>query len=45
MAHSPRELVQIGCFLRQDQADERGLVILALERPYWIVEEDGLYGL
>ncbi|MEI8234853.1 MAG: rhomboid family intramembrane serine protease [Verrucomicrobiota bacterium] len=45
MAHPPRELVQIGCYLRQDQADERGLVILALERPYWILDEDGLYGL
>ena len=45
MAKPPRELVQIGCYLRQDQADERGLVILALERPYWILEEDGLYSL
>ncbi|MDD5350165.1 MAG: rhomboid family intramembrane serine protease [Chthoniobacteraceae bacterium] len=45
MTRSSRELVRIGCYLRQDQADERGLVILALERPYWILEEDGLYGL
>jgi len=39
----PRELVQIGCYLRQDQAEERGLVILALQRPYWILEDEGLY--
>lgn len=40
---SPRELVCIGCYLRQDQAEERALVILALKRPYWILEEDGVY--
>ena len=45
MPKSPRELVQVGCYLRQDQAEERGLVVLALERPYWILEEDGLYAL
>lgn len=39
----PRELVQIGCYLRQDQAEERGLVVLALQRPYWILEDEGLY--
>lgn len=38
-----RELVQIGCYLRQDQAEERGLVVLALQRPYWILEDGGLY--
>lgn len=39
----PRELVQVGCYLRQDQAEERGLVVLALDRPYWVLEDEGLY--
>lgn len=42
---NPRELVQIGSYLRQDQAEERGLVVLALGFPYWILEEDGLFAL
>ena len=37
------ELVQVGCYLRQNQAEERGLVILAMRRPYWILEDEGLY--
>ena len=41
----PLELVQVGSYLRQDQAEERGLVVLALGFPYWVFEEDGLYGL
>ena len=39
----PRELVQVGCYLRQDQADERGLVVLAQGFPYWVIEDDGLF--
>ena len=41
----PRELVQIGSYLRQDQAEEHGLVVLALGFAYWVFEEEGLYGL
>ena len=41
----PRELVQVGCYLREDQAEERGLVVLAQGLPYWILEQEGLFGL
>ena len=44
-AQPPLELVQISCHLRQDQADERGLVLLALGFAYWIFDDDGIYGL
>ncbi len=40
-----RELIQVGHYLRRDQAEERGLVVLAIEKPYWILEEDGLFSL
>jgi len=42
-AQPPRELVQVGCYLRQEQAEDRGLVVLALGFPYWVIEDDGLY--
>ena len=41
----PRHLIQIGSYLRQDQAEEHGLVVLALGFAYWVMEEEGLYGL
>ena len=41
----PRELVQIGSYLRQDQAEEHGLVVLALGFDYWVLEEEGLHNL
>ena len=44
-AHPPRELVQIGSYLRQDQAEEHGLVVLAFGFDYWVLEGEGLYGL
>jgi len=44
-AQPPRELVQVGSYLRQDQAEERGLVVLALGFPYWVIEDEGLYAL
>lgn len=44
-AQTPRELVQVSRHLRQDQADERGLVLLALGFDYWIIDDDGVYGL
>jgi membrane associated rhomboid family serine protease len=44
-AKSPLELVQVSRHLRQDQADERGLVLLALGFANWIFSEDGVYGL
>ena len=44
-AHPPRELVQIGSYLRQDQAEEHGLVVLALGFDYWVLEDEGLYNL
>jgi len=40
---TPRELIQVGCYLRQDQAEERGLVVLAQGVPYWIIEDEGLF--
>ena len=43
MPPTPRELVQIGRYLRQDQAEERGLVVLAQGYPYWIIEEEGIF--
>lgn len=39
----PLELVQVGCYLRQDQAEERGLVALALVGAYWVIEDEGLH--
>ena len=44
-AKTPRDLAQIGSYLRQDQAEERGLVVLALGFPYWVLEQEGLFGL
>jgi len=44
-AQTPRELVQVSQHLRQDQADERGLLLLALGFAYWIIDDDGTYGL
>ena len=44
-ARPPRELVQIGSYLRQDQAEEHGLVVLALGFDYWVLEDEGLYNL
>ena len=44
-AKPPRELVQVGRYLRQDQAEEHGLVVLALGLPYWVVEEEGIHAL
>lgn len=43
-APPPRELVQVSQHLRQDQANERGLVLLALGVDYWILDEEGLFG-
>ena len=40
---TPRELVQVGTYLRADQAQERALVVLALGSPYWILEDEGLF--
>lgn len=37
--------VEVGVYLRQDQAEERALVILAMQLPYWIVPGDGLFSL
>jgi membrane associated rhomboid family serine protease len=37
--------VEVGVYLRQDQAEERALVILAMQFPYWIVPRDGLFSL
>ena len=44
-ANPPRVLVQVGCYLREDQAEERGLVVLAQGFPYWVIDDEGLYGL
>ena len=42
-AKTPRVLVQVGCYLRLDQAEERGFVMLALGFKHWIFEEEGLH--
>ena len=39
----PESLIEVACCVRQDQAEERGLVILAMGLPYWIVSNDGVY--
>ena len=40
----PREsLIEVARCVRQDQAEERGLVILAMGLPYWIVPNDGIF--
>ncbi len=44
-AKPPLDLVRIGSYLRQDQAQERGLVVLAFGFPYWVLEEEGLFSL
>lgn len=44
-AQTPRELVQVSRHLRQDQADERGLVLLALGFDHWIIDDDGIFAL
>ena len=43
--HRERILVQVGQYLRPDQAEEQGLVLLALGLAYWIIPVDGLFSL
>ncbi len=37
--------VEVGRYLRRDQAEDRALVLLALGLPYWIESQEGLYAL
>ncbi len=37
--------VEVGRYLRRDQAEDRALVVLAMGLPYWIVPGEGLYAL
>jgi membrane associated rhomboid family serine protease len=40
-----RELVEVSRYLRQDQAEERALVLLAMGIPYWILPVDGFFSI
>ena len=41
----PEALIEVARFVREDQAEDRALVILAMGLSYWIIPTDGLYSL
>ena len=41
----PEALIEVARYVREDQAEDRGLVVLALGRDYWIFPKDGVFSL
>ena len=37
--------MEVARYVRKDQAEDRGLVVLAMGRPYWIIPADGIFSL